>query len=103
MKSAIGDCLLGLTSIAGGSVHKTVLSLAENNDVISELYFAKTQRHLISTADTGHLAAKEVTVIYLSFTNLRVSIALPGRGVSLEGGECRTYGRKRSPTPFAVS
>jgi hypothetical protein len=68
--------------------------MAEKNDGISELYFAKSQRHSIDTADTGHFAASEVTVIYLSFTNVRVSIALPGRGVSLEGGTSGTYGRK---------
>jgi hypothetical protein len=94
MKWAIGDCLSGLISVAGGSVHKTAQSLAENNDAISELYFAKTQAHLIDTADTGQFAAKEVSVIYLSFTNLRVSIALPGRGVSLEGGTIGIYSRK---------
>jgi hypothetical protein len=87
MKWVIGDCLSELTSIVGGSVHKTAQSMAEKNDVILEFYFAKTQAHLIDTADTGQFAAKEVTGIYLSFTNLRVSIALPGRGVSLEGGQ----------------
>jgi hypothetical protein len=86
----MGDCLSGLTSIAGGSVRKTAQSLPKKSDVISELYFAKTQRHLIGTADIGQVAAKEVAVIYLSFTNLRVSIALPGRGVSLEGGTSGT-------------
>jgi hypothetical protein len=90
----VGDSLLGLTSKTGGSAHRTVQFLAENNDVVSEFYFAKSQRHLIDTADTGQVAAKEVTVIYLSFTNVRVSIALPGRGVSLEGGTSGTYGSK---------
>jgi hypothetical protein len=77
--------------------------LAEKSDVLSELYFAKSQRHLIDTADTGQFATQQVTVIYLSFTNLRVSITLPGRGVSLEGGTNGTYSRKQSPTAFAVS
>jgi hypothetical protein len=94
MKWAIGDCLLGLTSKTGGSVHRTAQSLAEKNDVTSELYFAKSQRHLIDTADTGQFAAKEVTVIYLSFANVRVSIALPGGGVSLERGTRGTYSGK---------
>jgi hypothetical protein len=49
---------------------------------------------LINTAERGKVAAKEVTVIYLSFTNVRVSIALPGGGVSLEGGTRGTYSRK---------
>jgi hypothetical protein len=94
MKWAIDDCLLGLTSKTGGSVHRTAQSIAEKNYVTSELYFAKSQRHLINTADRGRVAAKEVTVIYLSFTNLRVSIALPGSGVSLEGGTRGTYSRR---------
>jgi hypothetical protein len=94
MKLAMDDYLFGLTSKTWRSVHQTVQSLAENNDVISELYFAKSQRHLINTAERGKVAAKEVTVIYLSFTNVRVSIALPGGGVSLEGGTRGTYSRK---------
>jgi hypothetical protein len=49
---------------------------------------------LIDTADTAEFAAKEVTVIYLSFTNVRVSIALPGGGVSLERGTSGTHSRK---------
>jgi hypothetical protein len=94
MKLAICDCLLGLTSKTGGSFDRTAQSLVERNDGTSELYFAKSQRLLIDTADTGQVAAKEVTVIYLSFTNVRVSIALPGGGVSLEGGTRGTYSRK---------
>lgn len=94
MKWAMDDLLLGLTSKKEGSVHRTAQSIAENNDVTSELYLAKSQMILIHTADTGQVAAKEVTVIYLSFTNVRVSIALPGGGVSLEGGTRRTYSRR---------
>ena len=63
MKWAIDDCLLRLTPKTGGSVHRTAQSLAKKNDVTSELYFAKSQRHLIDTVDTGQFAAKEVTVI----------------------------------------
>jgi hypothetical protein len=88
MKRAIGD---SLTSKILASGHRTVQSIAENKDTISVLYFAKSQGHLIDTANKGQVAAKEITVIYLSFTNVRVSIALPGRGVSLEGG---TYSRE---------
>ena len=88
MKLATGD---RLTSKILTSVHRTVQSIAEKNDAISVLYFAKSQSHLIDTANIGQVAAKEVTLIYLSFTNVGVSIALPGRGVSLEGG---TYSRE---------
>ena len=84
-----------------GSVHRTAQSLAKKNDVTSELYFAKSQRHLIDTDDTGQFAAKEVTVIYLSFTNVLVSIALPGGGVSLERGtrEHTAASDRRPPLP----
>jgi hypothetical protein len=88
MRWVIGD---RLTSKILTSVHRTVQSSAEKNDAIAVLYFAKSQNHLIDTANIGQVAAKEVTLIYLSFTNVRVSIALPGRGVSLEGG---TYSRE---------
>jgi hypothetical protein len=94
MKWAMGDCLSGLTSIAGGSIPITAQSLAKKNDVTSELYFAKSHRHLIYTAGREQFAAKEITVIYLSFTNVRVSIAVPGRGVSLEGGTSGTFSGK---------
>jgi hypothetical protein len=60
----MGDCLLGLKSKTGGSVHRTAQSLAERNEVTSERYFAKSQRLLIDTAHTGQVAAKEFTVIY---------------------------------------
>ena len=91
MKWAVGD---SFTSKVLASVHRTVQSIAETNDAVSVLYFAKSQSHLIDTANIGQVAAKEVTVIYLSFTNVRVSIALPGGGVSLEGGTRGTYSRK---------
>ncbi|MBV8797052.1 MAG: hypothetical protein JO136_19115 [Hyphomicrobiales bacterium] len=48
---------------------------------------------MVDTVDTRRFSAKEVTVIYLSFTNVRISIALPGGGVSLEGGVNGTHGR----------
>jgi hypothetical protein len=46
---------------------------------------------LIDTTDAGRFEAREVTIIYLSFTNVRISIALAGGGVSLEGGANRTH------------
>jgi hypothetical protein len=49
---------------------------------------------LIDTTDMSRFSAKEITVIYLSFTNVRISIALPGGGVSLEGGTRGTYSGK---------
>ncbi len=103
MKWVIGDYFLGLTSKTVGSVQRTEQSLAKSDDAISELYFAKSRRHVIDTADTGQFAAKDVTVIYLSFTNVRVSIALPGGGVSLHGGACGPDGRANRRRPCAAS
>jgi hypothetical protein len=94
MKWANGDRLLGLTSKTGEPVHGIEESLAAKNRVNSELYFVKSQRHVIDTTDTERLAAEVITVIYLSFTNVRVSIALPGSGVSLVGGTNGTYSGK---------
>jgi len=93
VKWANGDRLLGLTSKTGEPVHRIEESLAGKNGVHSKLYFVKSQRHMIDTTDTGRFAAKVITVIYLSFTNVRVSIALPGGGVSLEGGTNGTQSR----------
>jgi hypothetical protein len=81
-------------------VQKTAQSPAEKNDVISELYFAKSQRHLINMADRGQLAAEEVTVIYLSFTNVRVSITLPGGCASIKGGSTQAHNRKYYRLPL---
>jgi len=85
MKSGAGDRLLELTSKAGAPALRTEAP-AEQNRVSSKLYFVKSKTHLVDAIDARRFAAKEVSVIYLSFTNVRISIALPGRGVSLEGG-----------------
>jgi hypothetical protein len=94
MKSGASDRLLGLISKTGESALKTRETLVRCNRVSSQLYFAKSTNHLINTIDTKRFAAKEVTVIYLSFTNVRISIALPGGGVSLEGGVNGAHNRK---------
>ena len=93
MKSGVGDRLLGLTSKTGEPALGTE-ALAEQKRVNSKLHFVKSRKHLVDMIDTSRFAAKEVTVIYLSFTNVRISIALPGGGVSLEGGANGTPGRK---------
>jgi hypothetical protein len=98
MQWAIDDRLLGLTSKMGEAAHRIAV---ENNGVDSELYFAKSQRHVIDTTDARQIVAQEVTVIYLSFTNVRISITLPGGSVSLRGGTSGKYSRKQSATPFA--
>lgn len=94
MKWAIGDRLLGLTSKVGGSAHRTAKDSVEEKGANSKLYFIKSQKHVIDTADTSQFSTKEVTVIYLSFTNVRISITLPGGGVSLKGRTGGTYSRR---------
>lgn len=94
MKSGVGNHLLGLTSTTGESALRISEALVEKNRLKSELHFVKSAKHLVDTIDTRRFAAKEVTLIYLSFTNVRISIALPGGGVSLEGGANGTYSHR---------
>jgi hypothetical protein len=88
MKWAAGDHLLRSIS------RKREAPLSNSDRVVSELYFASSRKRLIDTTDMSRFAAKEITAIYLSFTNIRISIALPGGGVSLEGGTRGTYSGK---------
>jgi hypothetical protein len=92
MKSGAGNHLVGLTSTTGEPAPRISEAPDEQNKVNSKLRFVKSTKHLIDTIDTRRFAAKEVTLIYLSFTNVRISVALPGGGVSLEGGANGTYG-----------
>jgi hypothetical protein len=93
MKTSVGDRSFGSTS-TGEPAPRISEAPVERNRVNSKLYFVRTSKHLVDTIDTRRFAAKEVTVIYLSFTNVRISIALPGGGVSLEGGANGTHSRK---------
>ena len=88
MKWAAGDHLLRSIS------RKREAPLSNPDRVVSEFHFAISRKYLINTTDMSRFAAKEITVIYLSFTNVRISIALPGGGVSLEGGARGTYSGK---------
>jgi hypothetical protein len=94
MKSGASNHLLGLTSTTDEPALRISEAPVEQNRVDSKLRFVKSTKHSIDTIDTRRFAAKEVTLIYLSFTNVRISIALPGGGVSLEGGANGTCGRR---------
>lgn len=94
MKWAIGDHLLRSIRKNGDTSLRNSEVFAENNRVVSELHFAKSRKHLIVTTGMSRFVAKDVTVIYLSFTNVRISIILPGGSVSLKGGASGTYSRK---------
>jgi len=67
----------------------------------SELYLVtckvqsfETVRDKTRPVASRRFGTREVTLIYLSFTNCRISIALPGDGVTLKGGKPKgTRGR----------
>jgi hypothetical protein len=67
----------------------TISEAAEDRKNESSLYFVECRRRVIEPVAPGvpgRFATREVTLIYLSFTNNDISIALPGGGVTLEGG-----------------
>jgi hypothetical protein len=86
MKRGVGDHLSGLTPEAGEAALRSSEVLIKQKRGTSELYFVECRRQLIDTADTTRFETRHVTLIYLSFTNGDISIALPGFGVTLEGG-----------------
>jgi hypothetical protein len=94
MKRVTGDDLSRLIQKNGVVYLSNSDVFVENNRVVSELYFARSRKYLIDTTDMSRFVAKEVTVIYLSFTNVRISITLPGGGVSLKYDTSGRYGRK---------
>jgi hypothetical protein len=52
----------------------------------SNLYFIECKTQLVATdGDTTTFATKAVTIILMSFTNVDISIAVPGRGMTLVG------------------
>jgi hypothetical protein len=86
MKRRIDDPLPELTSETGEPPLGISGALVDQNRVTSELYFAKSTKHLINTPHMTRFETREMTIIYLSFTGVRISIAVPGCGVSVEGG-----------------
>jgi hypothetical protein len=67
----------------------------------SELYLVTCKVQSFETVgdETKPVASRrfgtrEVTLIYLSFTNCRISIALPGDGVTLKGGKPKMTRRR---------
>jgi hypothetical protein len=85
-----GNHLSGLTPETGGSDLTIPEAFAEHKTATSELYFVACTRQSIDAADISRFATTDVTLIYLSFTNGDISIALPGCGVTLEGGATGT-------------
>jgi hypothetical protein len=73
MKRVTGDDLSRLIQKNGVVYLSNSDVFVENNRVVSELYFARSRKYLIDTTDMSRFVAKEVTVIYLSFTNVRIS------------------------------
>jgi hypothetical protein len=87
MKWAAGDLWRTMS-------RKSETPLSNSDRPVSEFYFARTKRHSINTTKMSRFAGKEVIVICLSFTNVRISIVLPGAGVSFGGGVNGTYSGK---------
>lgn len=86
MTTGVGDLLSGLTSETGKAALRISEVSKKQARATSELYFVECTRKLIDTAVTTQFETRDVTLIYLSFTNGDISIALPGCGVTLEGG-----------------
>jgi hypothetical protein len=83
----VGDRLPGLTPYSEKSTPRNSAVLGEEKKTASELYFVecKTQSiYIVGGAEC--FGTRDVTLIYLAFTNGDILLALPGRGVTLEGG-----------------
>jgi hypothetical protein len=90
MKRGVGDDPLRLTTKKRETGLIISEGAAQQKRATSELFFVECRRQSIDTETT------DVMLIYLSFTNADVSIALPGGGVTLEGGANGTSGCKLS-------
>jgi hypothetical protein len=93
MKLVVGNRWYGPISKRKESALRNPEIFTVENKAVPGLYFAKSRKCLIDTADISRSSVKEITIIYLSFANVRISIALPGGGVSLEGGTSGTGSR----------
>jgi hypothetical protein len=93
MKGMGSDRLSGLTR----KTEEATLTISEvsegQKNATSQLYFVECRMQLTETVgDTTRRVASSrfgtrvVTLIYMSFTNCDISIAIPGGGVTLEGG-----------------
>jgi len=90
MKRGVGDRLSGFKPDTAEESVTAPKVLTEQKVATSRLFFVECRRQLIDAADTRRFSARDVTLIYLSFTNGDISIALPGSGVTLEGGASGT-------------
>ena len=86
MKRGVDDRLSGLEPDTTEVSVRISKVLIEKKRATSELFFVECRRQPIETADTRRFTARDVTLIYLSFASGDISIALPGCGVTLEGG-----------------
>jgi hypothetical protein len=80
MNRGIGDHPSSLTTETGKAGLITSEGAAQQKRATSELFFVECKRQSINSE------TKYITLIYLSFTNADISIAVPGCGVMLEGG-----------------
>jgi hypothetical protein len=90
MKKGIGDDPSSSTTDTGKADLIISEGSAQQKRAASELFFVECRRQSMNTG------TRDVTLIYLSFTNTDISIALPGCGVTVEGG---TIGKMRLQLP----
>jgi hypothetical protein len=93
MKGMGSDRLSGLTRKTEEATLTIPEVAEEQKEATSELYFVECRMQLTeAVGDTTRPVASRrfgtrvVTLVYLSFTNCDISIAIPGGGVTLEGG-----------------
>jgi hypothetical protein len=83
MKRGVGDDPSRLTTEAGKSSLIISEGSAQQKKAAAELFFVDCNKQSINTE------TRDLTFIYLSFTNTDISIVLAGCGVTLEGGTMR--------------
>jgi hypothetical protein len=93
MKKIGSDYFAGLTPKAEEKTITISEWSSEQKTATSELYFVECRMQLIETAGdrtppfaSRGFGTRVVTLIHLSFTSCDISIALPGGGLTLEGG-----------------
>jgi hypothetical protein len=93
MKGMGSDLLSGLTRKTKEETPTISKVSEEQKKATSELYLVECKTQLIETVGdrtrpvaSRRFGTRVVTLIYLSFTNCDISIAIPGGGVTLEGG-----------------
>jgi hypothetical protein len=93
MNRIVGDHFLSLTAETEEMAPAIYEVPGEQKKTTVDLYFVECRTQLIETVEDNPrpvpsrgFGAREVTFIYMSFAHCDISIAVPGSGVTLEGG-----------------